>query len=165
MTSGNRQLLVKQWPKGLPALEDFELVDGPMPVPGDAQVLIRNKYLSIDPYYRHSLGPRFLGAAVSGRAVRVLSTEFFGDGALPLSTALGVAGNPGLTAYAGLMMQAKARPGETFVVSSASGSVGATAGQLARSMGLSALGIAGAAEKCAWVVETAGFVTVREYLP
>ncbi len=176
-----------------------------MPVPGDAEVLIRNKYLSIDPYYRHSLGPRFLGtrfrhpgdvmmavtlgevvdskdplipvgshvttmlgdmqdyAAVPGRSVRLLSPEVFGDGALPLSTALGVAGNPGLTAYAGLMMQARARPGETFVVSSASGCVGATAGQLAGAMGLRAVGIAGAAEKCAWVVDTAGFDACVSY--
>lgn len=176
-----------------------------MPVPGDAEVLIRNKYLSIDPYYRHALGPRFLGtrfrhpgevmmavtlgevlesrdpmipvgshvttllgdmqdyAVVSGRAARVLSTEFFGDGALPLSTALGVAGIPGLTAYAGVIMHARARPGETFVVSSASGCVGATAGQLARYMGLRAVGIAGAPEKCAWVTEAAGFDACISY--
>jgi NADPH-dependent curcumin reductase CurA len=205
MRSANRQLLVKQWPTGLPAPEDFELVEGPMPVPGDAEVLIRNTYLSIDPYYRHSLGPRFLGTrfrhpgevmmavtlgevvesrdpmvpvgrqvttllggmqdyvAVPGRAVRVLPTDVFGDGALPLSTALGVAGNPGLTAYAGLVMHAKARPGQTFVVSSASGCVGATAGQLALSMGLRAVGIAGAREKCDWVVKTAGFDACVSY--
>jgi NADPH-dependent curcumin reductase CurA len=205
MNDLNRQLIVKQWPQGLPRPEDFELVDGPMPVPGDAEVLVRNKYLSIDPYYRHALGPRFLGtrfrhpgevmmgvtlgevlesrdpmvpvgshvttllgdmqdyAAVSGRAVRVLSTDVFGDGALPLSTALGVAGIPGLTAYAGIVMHARARPGETFVVSSASGCVGATAGQLARSMGLRAVGIAGAPEKCAWVVAEAGFDACVSY--
>ena len=201
----NRQLRVKRWPAGLPRPEDFELVEGPMPVPGDAQVLIRNKYLSIDPYYRHALGPRFLGtrfrhpgevmmavtlgevlesrdpmvpvgshvttllgdmqdyAVVSGRAARVLSRAFFGDGALPLSTALGVAGIPGLTAYAGLVMHARARPGETFVVSSAGGCVGATAAQLARSMGLRAVGIAGAPERCAWVAEAAGFDACVSY--
>jgi NADPH2:quinone reductase len=201
----NRQLLVKQWPQGLPRPEDFEIVEGPLPVPGDAQVLIRNTYLSIDPYYRHALGPRFLGtrfrhpgdvmmavtlgevlesrdplipvgshvttllgdmqefAVVSGRDVRVLSTEWFGDGALPLSTALGVAGIPGLTAYAGIVMHARARPGETFVVSSAGGCVGATAGQLARAMGLRAVGIAGPPEKCAWVVDEAGFDACLSY--
>jgi NADPH-dependent curcumin reductase CurA len=205
MNSRNRQLLVKQWPNGLPRPEDFEVVERPMPVPGDAEVLIRNKYLSIDPYYRHALGPRFLGtpfrhpgdvmmavtlgevlesrdpmvpvgshvttllgdmqdyAVVSGRAVRVLSTELFGDGALPLSTALGVAGIPGLTAYAGIVMYARARPGETFVVSSASGCVGATAGQLAQTMGLRAVGIAGAPEKCVWVVAEAGFDACVSY--
>jgi NADPH-dependent curcumin reductase CurA len=201
----NRQLRVKHWPQGLPRPEDFEIVEAPLPVPGDAQVLIRNRYLSIDPYYRHALGPRFLGtpfrhpgdvmmavtlgeviesrdpqvpvgshvttllgdmqdfAVVSGRAVRVLSPEWFGDHALPLSTALGVAGIPGLTAYSGIVMHARARPGETFVVSSASGCVGATAGQLARTMGLRAVGIAGAAEKCAWVKDQAGFDACVSY--
>jgi NADPH-dependent curcumin reductase CurA len=205
MTIINRRLLVKRWPQGLPTSEDFELVEGPMPVPGEAEVLIRNKYLSIDPYYRHALGPRFLGtpfrhpgdvmmavtlgevmesrdpmvpvgshvttllgdmqdyATVPGRAVRVLAAELFGEGALPLSTALGVAGIPGLTAYAGIVTYAQARPGETFVVSSASGCVGATAGQLARLMGLRAVGIAGAPEKCDWVVAEAGFDACVSY--
>jgi NADPH-dependent curcumin reductase CurA len=205
MTQENRQLLVKQWPDGLPRPEDFEVVSRTMPRLGDAQVLIRNIYLSIDPYYRHALGPRFLGtrfrhpgdvmmavtlgevvesrdpmvavgsyvttllgdmqdyAAVSGRDVRVLSPDIFGPGLLPLSTALGVAGIPGLTAYAGMMEYAKARPGETLVVSSAAGCVGATAGQLARIMGLRAVGIAGAAEKCAWAVEAAGFDACVSY--
>jgi len=201
----NRQLIVKSWPETLPRPEDFELVETAMPVLADAQVRIRNIYLSIDPYYRHALGPRFLGtrfrhpgdvmmavtlgevvesrdpavpagsfvttllgdmqdyAAVAGRDVRVLSGEFFGSGGLPLSTALGVVGIPGLTAYAGMMTYAKARPGETFVVSSAGGCVGATAGQLARLMGLRAVGIAGAPEKCAWVVEKAGFDACISY--
>ena len=57
--------------------------------------------------------------AVSGRDVRVLPPSIFGDGGLPLSTALGVAGMPGLTAYAAMVADARARPGETFVVSSA----------------------------------------------
>jgi NADPH-dependent curcumin reductase CurA len=176
-----------------------------MPAVGDAQVLIRNLYLSIDPYYRHALGPRFLGtpfrhpgdvmmavtlgevvesrdpavpvgsrvttllgdmqdyAVVSGRAVRVLPPDLFGPGGLPLSTALGVAGIPGLTAYAGLMLHGRPRPGETFVVSSASGCVGATAGQLAQIMGLRAVGIAGAQAKCVWTVEKARFAACVSY--
>jgi NADPH-dependent curcumin reductase CurA len=205
MANGNRQLRIKHWPQGLPRAEDFELVDGPMPIPGDAQVLIRNKYLSIDPYYRHALGPRFLGtrfrhpgdvmmavtlgevvesrdplvkvgnhvttllgdmqdyAAISGRDVRVLSEDIFGPGGLPLSTALGVAGIPGLTAYAGMMLHAKARPGETMVVSSAGGCVGATAGQLGRMMGLRTVGIAGSPQKRAWAVEAAKFDACISY--
>ena len=55
------------------------------------------------------------------------------------------------------------RPGETFVVSSAGGCVGATAGQLARLMGLRAVGIAGAPEKCAWATEKAGFDACVSY--
>jgi NADPH-dependent curcumin reductase CurA len=205
VTTRNQQLKVKTWPQGMPGPEHFELVDGPMPTLGDAQVLIRNLWLSIDPYYRHSLGPRFVGTkfchpgdvmmgvtmgvvvesrdpvipvgshvttllggmqdyvAVSGRNVRLLPDDVFGPGKLPLSTALGVAGNPGLTAYTALLEYANPKPGETFLVSSASGSVGATAGQLARIMGLRAVGIAGAPAKCAWTVETAGFDACVSY--
>jgi NADPH-dependent curcumin reductase CurA len=201
----NRQLRVKTWPDGLPKPTDFALVEGPMPVLGDAQVLIRNLWLSIDPYYRHALGPRFLGTpfrrpgdvmmavtlgevvesrdpavpvgshvttlvgdmqdytAVAGRQVRVLPKDVFGDGGLPLSTALGVAGMPGLTAYAAMILQAKGRPGQSFVVSSAAGCVGATAGQLARLMGMRAVGIAGAPAKLAWSVEKAGFDACISY--
>jgi NADPH-dependent curcumin reductase CurA len=195
----NRQLLVRAWPDGLPGPDHFVLQNGPMPVLNDAEVLVRNLWLSIDPYYRHALGPRFLGTrfcrpgdvmmgvtlgqviesrdplvpvgryvttllggmqdyvAVSGRDVRILPDEVFGADKLPLSTALGIAGMPGLTAYAALVVHANASPGETFVVSSAAGCVGATAGQLARIMGLRAVGIAGAPHKCTWVVDQAGF--------
>lgn len=205
MSDRNRQLRVTAWPDGLPGPEHFEVIDGAMPVPGDAEVLIRNLWLSIDPYYRHALGPRFVGTpfrrpgdvmmavslgevvqsrdpaipvgryvttlfgdcqdyvAVPGRDVRLLPDTVFGEGKLPLQTALGVAGIPGLTAYAALVAHAKPRPGETFLVSSASGCVGATAGQLAMKMGLKAVGIAGAREKCDWVVEEAGFDACVSY--
>jgi NADPH-dependent curcumin reductase CurA len=102
-------------------------------------------------------------ATIPSRDARLLSPDIFGPGGLPLSTALGVAGMPGLTAYSGLMAYARARPGETFVVSSAAGCVGATAGQLARSQGLRAVGIAGSPEKCAWTVEKAGFDACISY--
>ncbi len=205
MPTANRQLRVKTWPDGLPQPGDFELREAAVPEPGEAQVLIRNLWLSIDPYYRHALGPRFLGtpfrhpgdvmmavtlgqvvksrdplvpegayvttlkgdmqdfAVVAGRDLRLLPPEIFGERGLPLQTALGVAGMPGLTAYAALVAHAKSRPGETFVVSSAGGCVGATAGQLARLMGLRAVGIAGAPEKCTWVTEIAGFDACISY--
>jgi NADPH2:quinone reductase len=102
-------------------------------------------------------------AAVSGRDCRLLPADIFGPGGLPLSTALGVVGNPGLTAYAGMMVHARASPGETFVVSSAGGCVGATAGQLARRMGLRAVGIAGSPEKIDWAVSAAGFDACVSY--
>lgn len=102
-------------------------------------------------------------AVIDGRDARILPDELFGPGGLPLSTALGVAGIPGLTAYAALVAHGRLRPGQTFVVSSASGCVGATAGQLARTMGARAVGIAGAAAKCAWTVEKAGFNACVSY--
>jgi NADPH-dependent curcumin reductase CurA len=75
----------------------------------------------------------------------------------PISTALGVLGMPGLTAYVGLLDIGRPRPGETVVVSAASGAVGAVVGQLARIKGCRAVGIAGTAEKCEYVVKELGF--------
>ncbi|WP_238005753.1 NADP-dependent oxidoreductase [Dactylosporangium sp. AC04546] len=74
----------------------------------------------------------------------------------PVSTALGVLGMPGLTAYAGLLEIGRPRPTETVVVAAATGTVGATVGQLARIKGARAVGIAGGARKVAWLRE-AGF--------
>src|SRR5215510_14459708 len=66
----------------------------------------------------------------------------------PVTTALCVLGMPGFTAYGGLRLIGKPQPGETVVVAAASGPVGSLVGQLA---GARAVGIAGGAEKCAYV--------------
>jgi len=76
---------------------------------------------------------------------------------LPATLALGGLGMPGLTAWAGFTKLADALPGDTLVVSAASGPVGATVGQLARLAGCRVVGIAGGPEKCAWVTGVAGF--------
>ncbi len=75
----------------------------------------------------------------------------------PLSTALGVLGMPGLTAYVGLAEIGRPQPGETVVVSAASGAVGAVAGQLAKRSGARVVGIAGGADKCRYVETELGF--------
>jgi len=75
----------------------------------------------------------------------------------PLSTAIGVLGMLGLTAYAGLIVQCNPQPGETVVVSAASGGVGQVVGQLAKLRGARVVGIAGAAHKCQFVVDELGF--------
>ena len=72
---------------------------------------------------------------------------------VPVTTALGVLGMPGFTAYAGLTEIGRPKPGETVVVAAASGPVGATAGQLARIAGARAVGIAGGEEKVAFLRE------------
>jgi NADPH-dependent curcumin reductase CurA len=69
----------------------------------------------------------------------------------PISTALGVLGMPGFTAYSGLRMIGQPKEGETLVVAAASGPVGSMVGQLAKQSGLRAVGIAGGPEKCAYV--------------
>ncbi len=77
--------------------------------------------------------------------------------AAPISTALGVLGMPGMTAYVGLLDHGRPRAGETVVVSAASGAVGAVAGQIARIKRCRVVGIAGAPEKCDYVVHELGF--------
>ncbi len=69
----------------------------------------------------------------------------------PVTTALGVLGMPGFTAYSGLRLIGKPQPGETVVVAAASGPVGSLVGQLAKVAGARAVGIAGGREKCALV--------------
>jgi NADPH-dependent curcumin reductase len=77
--------------------------------------------------------------------------------AAPLSAYLGILGMPGATAYAGVSEICKPKPGETFVVSAASGAVGSVAGQIAKRAGARVIGIAGGSEKCLWVQDSLGF--------
>ncbi|HWK36326.1 NADP-dependent oxidoreductase [Sphingomonas sp.] len=70
---------------------------------------------------------------------------------VPPQAFLGQFGMPGLTAYAGLLHVAEAKPGETVFVSAAAGAVGSTVVQIAKAKGMAVIGSAGGAEKCAWV--------------
>jgi NADPH-dependent curcumin reductase len=83
--------------------------------------------------------------------------------AVPISTAIGVLGMPGMTAFVGLMDIGQPKAGETVVVSAASGAVGAVVGQLATIKGCRAVGIAGSPEKCRYVVEALGFAACINY--
>jgi NADPH-dependent curcumin reductase len=93
-----------------------------------------------------------LYSAVSGKSLIKLDPAD-----APLSTALGVLGMPGLTAYVGMSDIGRPQAGETIVVSSASGAVGAVAGQLAKRVGAQVVGIAGGADKCRYVETELGF--------
>lgn len=81
----------------------------------------------------------------------------------PVSTALGVLGMPGFTAYVGLDEIGKPQAGETVVVSAASGAVGQVVGQIAKIKGCRVVGIAGAPDKCAHIVDNYGFDTGVNY--
>ena len=74
-----------------------------------------------------------------------------------ISQAVGVLGMLGLTAYAGMILMGDPKPGETAVVSAASGGVGQIAGQLAGLRGARVVGVAGRPEKCRFVVDELGF--------
>ena len=85
------------------------------------------------------------------------------DTHIPLSAYLGAVGMPGVTAWYGLNQICAPRAGETVAVSAASGAVGSAVGQLAKRLGCRAVGIAGGAEKCRYVVDELGFDACVDY--
>ena len=76
---------------------------------------------------------------------------------VPITTSLGVLGMPGFTGWHGLMEYGRPKAGETLVVAAATGPVGSMVGQVAKSLGLRTVGIAGGADKCKMAKETFGF--------
>jgi hypothetical protein len=195
----NRQVLLAARPVGLPRLSDFRLVETPVRVPGEGELLVELHYLSLDPYMRGRMSdaPSYapsvaIGEVMVGGAVgRVIASRHprFPEGEIvegrlgwqelalsdgrgirrvdpslgPLSTAVGVLGMPGMTAYFGMLEVARPRPGETVVVSSAAGAVGALAGQIAKLQGCRVVGTAGGAEKVRYVTGTLGFDAAYDY--
>ena len=193
MAATTREIRLASRPEGMPAESNFDLVEVPMPAPGAGEVLVRNSYLSVDPYMRNrmrdvkSYVPAFaVGEVLQGGAVgQVIASNDgpFDEGAwvlslmgwrehyvsageglfpvdptmAPVSTALGVLGMPGLTAYVGLKEIAKPERGETVFVSAAAGAVGSVAGQLARIAGCRVVGSAGSAEKVELLTGELGF--------
>lgn len=93
-----------------------------------------------------------------GRGLRLLDPV-----RAPITTALGVLGMPGLTAYFGTFDVARPRAGDTFVVSAAAGAVGATAGQLARKAGCRVVGIAGSRAKTEFLQHDLKFDAAVDY--
>jgi NADPH-dependent curcumin reductase CurA len=198
MNGISREVRLVGRPRGLPDEELFEVVETPVPEPAEGQVVVRNAYLSVDPYMRPRMNdmrsyvaPFTLGEVMTGGAVgRVEASRHerfeagawvlhglgwrewaLSDGsgmrkvdpaAAPVSTALGVLGMPGFTAYYGLFELGKPAEGETVFVSGAAGAVGSAAGQMAKIAGCRVLGCAGTDEKCAWLEEL-GFDAAFDY--
>jgi hypothetical protein len=172
---------------------NFRIVDAPLPRPADGEVLVRNEWLSIDPYMRGRISdaksyvpPVAIDAVMVGQTVgevvesrdahiasgdKVLTQlgwQAFGVAKatdvrridatrVPASYYLGILGMPGMTAWFGLREIGQPKAGETVVVSAASGAVGSVVGQLAKTMGCRAIGIAGGTAKCDYVVRELGF--------
>ena len=193
MSGACRSVVLRRRPVGPPQAEDFEIVETPIPEPGEGEVVTRSLWLSIDPYMRGRLStaksyvPSIqIGEVMTGETVgEVIASRAPGfapgdlvvgtrgwqshakapgkalvkipPGGTPPSTYLGVLGMPGTTAYSGMKDIGAPKAGETVVVSAASGAVGSVVGQIAKHAGARAVGIAGGAEKCRWVVETLGF--------
>ncbi len=186
-------------PRGPVQLEHFRIERVPVPAVGPGQVLVRNRFLSLDPYMRgrmseaksyaapQALDDTMIGAtagevvasqhpdfAVGDQVVGMLGWAEMGvaDGAalrkvdttrIALSAYLGAVGMPGMTAWYGMTQIMFPKAGETVLVSAASGAVGSVVGQLARLRGCRAVGIAGGAEKCAYVTEQLGFHACVDY--
>ncbi len=179
----NKQIILASRPTGMPAMDNFATVDAEVPQPKDGEVLVRTRYLSVDPYMRGRMNDgksyvapfavnEVINGGVVGEVIESRSADFKpGDivtGQLgwqlysvarakelrkvdpnlaPVTTALGVLGMPGLTAYFGLVDIGKPREGETVVVSGAAGAVGMTVCQVAKIKGCRVIGIAGSDEK------------------
>lgn len=194
-----QQIVLASRPQGEAVPANFRLENVPVPSLTDGQVLVRNHYLSLDPYMRMRMddaksyaAPQAIGAvmiggtvgeivesknpqfAVGDKVVGMLGWSEMGvsDGTLlkkvdathiPLSAYLGAVGMPGMTAWYGLTQIMQPKPGETIVVSAASGAVGSVVGQLAKERGCRAVGIAGGPEKCAYVVNELGFDACIDY--
>jgi NADPH-dependent curcumin reductase len=87
-----------------------------------------------------------------GRGLNVVDAK-----SVPIQAYLGSLGMPGITAWYGLNKIIAPKPGETVVVSAASGAVGSVVGQLAKQAGVRTVGIAGGPEKCAFATSALGY--------
>ena len=188
-----RSILLASRPTGAATLENFQLSETPVPQPAAGELLVRNIWMSLDPYMRGRMNaaksyaaPNEVGQPMGGQGVGEVmashhpdfasgdivvgpfgwSTHALSDGTdlrkvdpatAPLSAHLGVLGMPGITAWVGVTDILGAQPGDTLVISAATGAVGAIAGQLARARGCTVIGVAGGADKCRYATETLGF--------
>jgi NADPH-dependent curcumin reductase CurA len=191
--SNNRRIVLVSRPEGEPSAANFKLETADIPQPRDGQVLLRNLWMSLDPYMRGRMSaaksyaaPVEVGAPMVAGTVSevveskrpeynpgdiVLSYTTWSDYALsngsdlrkldpklaPVQTALGVLGMPGFTAWAGMRNIGQPKAGETVVVAAAAGPVGSFVGQYAKLKGCRAVGVAGGAEKCKYLVDELGF--------
>jgi hypothetical protein len=193
----NRRVLLASRPAGWVSEDNFRLEAAPVPAPAEGEVLVRNLWLSLDPYMRGrmsdaksyvkgvDIGEVMVGQTVGevveskhpqfrkgDKVLTQLGWQLYGvsrdlvkleNKSVPLSYYLGMLGMPGMTAYFGLKEVGQPKPGETVVVSAASGAVGSVVGQLAKLWGCRAVGIAGGAQKCAYVTRELGFDACVDY--
>jgi NADPH-dependent curcumin reductase CurA len=198
----NQQILLASRPAAEPTVDNFRLVETPVPALADGQVLVRHHYLSLDPYMRGRMNdgksyaqPQPLDAVMIGGTVgEVVESRHPGFAAgdqvvgmggwqqysvvdatqlgmlrkvdtthIPLAAYLGAVGMPGVTAWVGLTQIISPKEGETVVVDAASGAVGGALGQLAKARGCRVVGLAGGADKCAYVTDVLGFDACIDY--
>jgi NADPH-dependent curcumin reductase CurA len=175
---------VLKQPTGAPVLgTDIEMTEVPIPSAGDGEYVIKNMWMSLDPYIRGTMNelsygrkqayPRKMTCGTVGQVIESNNSSFpigslvngqfgwcdyavgngkMGERIVPgdweATWALGILGMPGATAYYGFLDICKPQGGETVVVSSCTGAVGALVGQIAKIKGCKVIGFAGSDEKC-----------------
>ena len=191
----NRRWFLKQYPEGMPTLDNWTMDEQRVPDPGPGQILVKAKWLSVDPYMRGRMSPATnytkgveIGELMQGGGVgevvasnhpkwkagdiaesmsfgwqewSVLTPDVSGPAGVnridpnlaPIESSLSWLGMPGITAYFGLLELGRPRPGDTVVVSAASGAVGQLVGQIAKLAGCRAVAIAGNDDKLKWCQE------------
>jgi NADPH-dependent curcumin reductase CurA len=193
----NQRIVLASHPEGWVSEQNFELQKAAMPKPAEGEVLVKNLWLSLDPYMRGRMSKaksyvkgvevgevmvgqtageviesNHKGLKVGDHVLTQLGWQLYGAtkdavkvdaSRVPLSYYLGVLGMPGMTAYFGLKELGQPKPGETVLVSAASGAVGSVVGQLARIWGCRAVGIAGGRAKCEYVKNELGFDECFDY--
>jgi len=82
---------------------------------------------------------------------------------VPMTKYIGALGMPGMTAYFGILEVGKIKEGDVVLVSGAAGAVGSVVGQIAKINGCKVIGIAGGADKCAYVIDELGFDGCIDY--
>ena len=198
MTDRSRRVKLVAVPEGLPKESDFLVEDMVVPdCPLDG-LLVKTRYLSVDPYLRGRIAGKktyvdpipvgnvmesgCVGEVVASRTgdyrvgdivaglwgwqdyvgVEVGKVQRVDPAEAPVSTALGILGMPGMTAYFGFTELCAPKGGETVVVSGAAGAVGSAVGQIAKILGCHVVGVAGTAEKVAYV-KSLGFDAALNY--
>ncbi len=195
----NQRIVLASYPEGWVTEANFRLETAPVPKPADGEVLLKNHWLSLDPYMRGRMSQQKsyvkgveIGDVMTGEtAGEVVESKHPGFKAgdkvtapagwqlywagkgemltkvdaskVSLSYFLGCLGMPGRTAYFGMKDICQPKPGETVVVSAASGAVGSVVGQLAKAWGCRAVGIAGGKAKCDYTVKELGFDACVDY--
>ena len=195
----NQRVVLASYPEGWVTESNFRIETAPIPKPAEGEVVVKNLWLSLDPYMRGRMSQQksyvkgveigeVMTGETAGEVVESKHPKFkpgdkatapsgwqlywCGKGELltkvdamkaPLSYFLGCLGMPGRTAYFGMKDICQPKPGETVVVSAASGAVGSVVGQLAKAWGCRAVGIAGGKAKCDYVVKELGFDACIDY--
>ena len=188
----NRRWLLASYPEGMPVSDNWVMDTQPVPDPGSGQILVKSKWLSVDPYMRGRMSPGSnytkgvsLGEVMQGGGVgevvasnhpgwkigdiaesmsvgwqewSLLTPGIAGPAGVnkidpklaPIQSSLSWLGMPGITAYFGLLDVGRPKPGDTVVVSAASGAVGQLVGQIAKLAGCRAVAVAGDDHKLQW---------------